>query len=552
MTSKKGPDLLLINPSTNEEVYGSLASKSAARELPFLAALAAGYVRKQGYIVELLDANVDGLGQGDTAEIVRDRNPGLVAIVAQGHQPSASSHLMRAIGKLCREIKGRSDIPILLTGNHPSSLPERTLREEECDYVVHGEVYKPMIALLGAINNGGVSNVPGLCYLDDGNFVKNKAASLITNLDEELSDVAWDLLPPFEKYRTHNWHAFENIDKRSPFGSFYTSLGCPFKCSFCMINSEFKASLADNKSKERQTLSELEMLRVLDETDPIIRFWSPDSAIKHFDYMVKNGVRHIKIIDEMFLLDKKHVNGIADRIIERGYGNDINIWAYARVDTAKDERLLEKLKKAGFNWLCIGIESANPEVRHGADKRFNNEKIFGNVKKIDDAGINVLGNYMVGLQENPKEGTHGDTRESMQETFNMAMELLTPWFNVYATMAYPGAPDYTLARQKGVQLPGDPDVPGGWTAYSHHSLYTLPLSTETLSAADVLRFRDKFYHNYILNPNYHKLIINRFGESAGRKIIDNLIGKGPIKRRLLENNPLVEVKDEQGKIIAYN
>ena len=110
----------------------------------------------------------------------------------------------------------------------------------------------------------------------------------------------------------------------------------------------------------------------------------------------------------------------------------------------------------------------------------------------------------------------------------------------------------TSASKKGIQLPGDPGVPGGWTAYSHHSWYTLPLPTETLSAAEVLRFRDKFYHNYILQPNYHQLLINRFGEVAGRKIIENLTNKRPIKRRLFENNPLREIRDEQGKVVAYN
>ena len=33
--------------------------------------------------------------------------------------------------------------------------------------------------------------------------------------------------------------------------------------------------------------------------------------------------------DEMFVLNKRHVLGICDLLIERGY--DLNIWAYARV-----------------------------------------------------------------------------------------------------------------------------------------------------------------------------------------------------------------------------
>ncbi|MBI2045182.1 cobalamin B12-binding domain-containing protein [Candidatus Pacearchaeota archaeon] len=543
----KGLDLLLVNPSTNEEVYGVVA-KEAALEPPFLAALAAGYVRSRGYSVSLLDANVEGLDQRTTAEIIKDMNPKLVAIVAQGHQPSASSQLMGAVGKLCQEIKGISNTPILLTGNHPSSLPERTLREESCDFVARGEMYEVLTGLVASnLKEENLSKVPGLCYLKEGKLMINQAAQLIEDLDKDLSGVAWDLLPSFSKYRTHNWHSFEDIDKRSPFGSLYTSLGCPFKCSFCMINAEFKSSIADTDHKNDPRLnsdSELERLSALDDVDPVIRYWNPDNVIKNIEYMVKNGVRNIKIIDEMFVLNRKHVAGIADRIIERNLGSHLNIWAYARVDTVKDKRLLEKLKKAGFNWLCLGIESANSNVRYGADKSFGNEDIFKHVRQVEDVGINVLGNYMVGLK--------GDTLESMKQTFDMAKELMTSWFNVYATMAYPGAPDYTWARKMGFLLPGDPGVQGGWTAYSHHSFYSFPLPTAALSSAEVLRFRDKFYHEMIVHPEYHNLLRRRFGQEEGQKVVDHLLEKKPIRRLYSDTDPLKEIKDQQGRIIAYS
>lgn len=47
-------------------------------------------------------------------------------------------------------------------------------------------------------------------------------------------------------------------------------------------------------------------------------------------------------------------------IEERGY--DFNIWAYARIDTVK-EKYLDLLKRAGVNWLGLGIESGNRLVR---------------------------------------------------------------------------------------------------------------------------------------------------------------------------------------------
>ena len=84
----------------------------------------------------------------------------------------------------------------------------------------------------------------------------------------------------------------------------------------------------------------------------------------------------------MFVLSEQHVLGICDRIIERGY--DLNIWAYARIDTVKD-RYLEKLKKAGFNWMALGIESGSKYVRDGVDKgRFSDTDIVKTTYYVTD------------------------------------------------------------------------------------------------------------------------------------------------------------------------
>ena len=75
------------------------------------------------------------------------------------------------------------------------------------------------------------------------------------------------------------------------------------------------------------------------------RYWSPDAVIAQIDVLVNEyGVRNVKIADEMFVLNRRHVEGVCDRIIERGY--DLNIWAYTRVDTIKDG-MLEQAEGGG-------------------------------------------------------------------------------------------------------------------------------------------------------------------------------------------------------------
>ena len=95
----------------------------------------------------------------------------------------------------------------------------------------------------------------------------------------------------------------------------------------------------------------------------------------------------------MFVLNEQHVMGICDLLIERNY--DLNIWAYARIDTVKD-RYLEKLKRAGFNWLALGIESGSKFVRDGVEKgSFDEKDILQTTNRIKEHGIYIIANYIL-------------------------------------------------------------------------------------------------------------------------------------------------------------
>jgi radical SAM superfamily enzyme YgiQ (UPF0313 family) len=68
-------------------------------------------------------------------------------------------------------------------------------------------------------------------------------------------------------------------------------------------------------------------------------------------------------------------------------------------DTVKDH-FLQKLKKAGFRWLDLGIESGSKHVRDGVSKgRFGSEEIIKVVRDIQGAGINIIGNYIFCLPD---------------------------------------------------------------------------------------------------------------------------------------------------------
>ena len=487
-------DVLFINPGDRKQIYQSLGDEFSAIEPPVFAGLFATYTRQKGHSVAILDVPALGLSAKAAAEAaLKDYDPKMVAIVVYGFQPSASTQNMTASGLIAKHIKELDPtVRVLMTGTHPAALPERTLREEDIDFVCDLEGPATIVKALELIKAGkkDFSGIPSLWWKDGDRIVAaTEKEPLLDDLDREMPGIAWDLLP-MDKYRAHNWHSFDHIHERSPYASIHTSLGCPFKCTFCCINAPFGK--------------------------PSYRFWSPENVVKEIDFLVeKYGVKNIKFVDEMFVLNKSHVLGVCDLLAKRPY--KVNIWAYARVDTVKDE-FLDRMKAAGINWLCLGIESASDHVRDGALKRYDNEDIVDVVRRIQNAGIYVIGNYIFGLPD--------DSIPRMQQTLDLALELNCEFANFYSAMAYPGSQLYTWAVRDGIELPKS------WHQFSQHAYETLPMSNRHCSAAEILEFRDKAFLTYFNHKPYLDMVRRKFGQD----VVDHIgrMVSMPFKRKIVE------------------
>jgi anaerobic magnesium-protoporphyrin IX monomethyl ester cyclase len=487
-------DVVLVNPGGRERVYQQLGNELTAIEPPLWCRLIAGYVRDRGFTVTIIDSEAEGWGPQHVAARIADLNPTLVGMVVFGHQPSASTQMMVGAAEGCRAIKDvLPDCPILIVGGHVSALPERTLREEPVDFACKGEGPVTVVQLLAQLRQDqpDLTAVEGLVWWDDETVRINPSATLISDLDADLHGDVWDMLP-MGRYRAHNWQCFGDLSGRQPYASIYTSLGCPYKCSFCCINAPFDA----NRYRMRR----------------------PEAVVAEVDRLYRTyGVKTFKIIDEMFVLNERHVFAICDGLIALGYSDQLNFWAYSRVDTVKPH-MLGKLRKAGIRWLALGIESGSKHVRDGSDKRLKYEDIVTVVRDIQKAGINVIGNYIFGLPD--------DSVETMRETLELAKEVNCEFANFYSAMAYPGSQLYAMAIAQGWALPE------AWSGFSQHSYDCQPLPTEFASAAEVLKFRDEGFHEYFANPRYLDMVTQRFGWETRRHIEDMAVHR--LKRRLLE------------------
>ncbi len=494
-------DILFIHPNAAKRIYQDLSKDFSAIEPPIWAGMLANHCLTRGFGAEILDCEALHLTPEQAAQQVKELNPRVACFVVYGQQPSASSQNMDGAVELADHVKALvPDAKILFVGGHVAALSREVMdKHPAIDFVCQNEGVYTISNLLQTNLVDKLDQVLGLGYRSGGETILNAPSPIVSKADlpVDLPGIPWDRLP-MDNYRTSLWHAYPNNSERQPFAALYTSLGCPMKCSFCMIN------IINRQENEYSDGS------------AVFRYWDPEFIIKQFDEFARRGIKNIKIADELFVLNANHFVRLCEMIIERGY--DFNIWCYSRIDTVK-ERHLEVLKKAGVNWLALGIESGNTRVRKDVTKgRFEDVDIRDIVQKIRDYDINVIANYIFGLPE--------DDHASMQTTLDLALEMNTEEANFYSAMAYPGSPLYGMALQNGWKLPST------YAGYSQHSYYQQPLPTKYLSAEDVLAFRDQAWMTYHTNPAFLKLLKDKFGDVAHDETLRST--KIILKRKILE------------------
>ena len=505
-------DALFINPDSSIQAYQDLAKVYSAIEPPTWSLLLAESCRSKGLEVGILDCDAERLTLDQYLARIELLKPRIVVMVVYGQNPNSGTTSMIGALALAKSIKdAQINTKICFVGSHTSALPLEVLSYDCVDIVLLNEGVYALHNLLRSNLSDGLTSIKGIGYKKGGPAgfktpTLNPPQSVVPQekMDEDLPGYAWDLLPyrekPLDLYRAHFWHAEFSHQKRTPFAAIYTSLGCSFGCDFCMINIVNRVdngkgiSAADSKG---------------------MRFWSPEWVGREMRKLADYGVKTLRISDEMFFLNRRYYTPILQQTIDQDFG--FNMWTYSRVDTVRQEAL-ELFKRAGVNWLALGIEAGNQLVRQEVSKgSFKDVNIRNVCKTINEADINIISNYIFGFPE--------DTLETMQETLDLALELNTEMANLYPCQALPGSPMYYTAKKNGWSLPDS------YEGYAFLSYESQPLPTKYLSSAEVLKFRDDAWQKYFTNPAYLSHVENRFGSQEKKNVED--MSRIVLKRRLL-------------------
>ena len=504
---QKQLDVLFVEPNSSFEAYQELSHIYSAIETPTWSLLLAQACRSKGFSVSILDSTAERLSIDQTVKRIHEVKPRLVVFVMYGQNPNSGTTNMIGARKLGKALKeAYPEYPICMVGSHVSALPREVIRYDFVNFILLNEGVYALQNLLRTNLKDDLDKVKGIGYKAENQPILNPPEMTVPHakMDIDLPGYAWDLLPyknkPFDLYRAHFWHAEFDHSKRTPFAAIYTSLGCRFACDFCMINIINRVNNGED---------------IVSADSKGMRYWSPQFMLKEFEKLHSYGVETIRISDEMFFLDKRYFEPLLTGLVERGIKP--RMWAYSRIDTVQP-KYLDLFKKAGINWLALGIEAANQDVRFEISKgSFKNVNIREVVKSIQDTDINIISNYIFGFPD--------DTLETMQQTLDLALELNTETANMYPCQALPGSPLHREAKKNGWKLPDSPE------GYAFLSYECEPLPTKHLTAAQVLEFRDKAWNTYFSNPKYLELVERKFGLQQRRNVED--MTKIKLKRKIL-------------------
>ena len=106
------------------------------------------------------------------------------------------------------------------------------------------------------------------------------------------------------------------------------------------------------------------------------------------------------------------------------------------------------MKKAGCRLIIPGIESGTQEILDNIQKGTKLEQIYKYVENAKKAGLLIHACYMVGNQ--------GETKETMQKTLNLALQLNTDTAQFFPLIPYPGTKAYNWAKELNDKQDHDP------------------------------------------------------------------------------------------------
>jgi radical SAM superfamily enzyme YgiQ (UPF0313 family) len=122
---------------------------------------------------------------------------------------------------------------------------------------------------------------------------------------------------------------------------------------------------------------------------------SVDNVIEEMVYLMERfGVKEITFWDDIWGLSKHWVEDFCNKLVKGKI--DITWSCSCRADTVS-EKMLHQMAKAGCWRIFYGLESLDSDILKAINKGIKLERIYDAVRLTKKAGIEVHGNFILGL-----------------------------------------------------------------------------------------------------------------------------------------------------------
>ena len=433
-------------------------TRSGTLYYPLWLIYSAAYCQQNGFDVEFLDAPAAPLNEDASLEYIRHHGESTSLFVVETCTPSIYADV-KFLERIHSEFE---DAKFLLVGTHASALPEETLELSCCiDAIARREFDKIVLEVACRIRDGAdMYSVNGLTYRKDGKIFNNPDMDYMDDLDE---------IPFASKFIKENLNYKNYFFSASTYPEIqiFTGRGCMAHCNFCV----YPQTLHGHKYRLR----------------------SPENVVNEFQYIVDNfpDVKEVVIEDDTFTANKKRVVEICQLLIERGLNKKLSWLCNARVNL--DYETMSIMKKGGCRLIIPGIESGNEKILLNIKKGTNLKLIREYIKNAKKAGLLVHACYMV--------GNKGETKETMQETLRLALELNTDTAQFYPLLPFPGTEAYIWAKNNGY-------INGDYDEYlKEDGTINCVLNIPGMTSGEMVQFCDKARRKYYLRLSYiiHRL-----------------------------------------------
>ncbi len=375
-------------------------------------------------------------------ELIATYRPDVVGLTAMSFQFATA----RRIASLIKNIN--KDIKIVLGGYHATLMYDEVCKSEESDpfdFLIRGEGDLCFQEVLDAINGkGAVESIPGVSFRNNGFFIHNSP--------RPLEDLAKIKIPDRSRriWKGYRYYGFTLDIVES-------SRGCVMPCNFCSMDKMYGKTF---------------------------RRFSTERILEDIVDAKQHGANFIIFSDDNFTLDIKGFEALCDAIVDAGHNDIRYIIQASSTGIASSNTLVEKMAKAGFRIVFLGIENVSEENLRLMKKGNIIEKTKLAVKRLHEQNIMIVGGMIIG---NPN-----DREEDIARNYEFFVNLQIDFFADQILTPYPR----TGMREELLNA----GLITNMFDYSRYNCFWANVKTQYLSPEDLQFLRWKYnkkHANYI-------------------------------------------------------